>query len=940
MNVVTRSNGQKRSFSTLIRVLSVFDREDLDAVYKIVMDIYQDKIPEARMESRSVGSCTVLQGVLNSPCFLVKSWLVQDQTVLGKDYSNLLIADSLLKTIWFINAPCYGNEALASPKANDKELSIPEQTATGKGTSNPLMAGEMQAVPPPMTGNYLPSGPDIEIDDSQYTYGPGKTQPSESESQTTELDTCDSNISTEPSELVSEPVVNESNVEVQPKVWSDAPIIEEYESDSDDEYVSVQTKGLDTPSFANKQVKTPRENVKNQSTHSQKPKVNNKELGHGFTERACFVWYKGEGPTWNNVQRVNKQNQFVPLAVQTRTGINPVNTAKASSTNNFSTARQKVNKQTVLTSTALKVNTVKPIVNGVRPANVFHKTHSPSSRPFKRTTVLRTNFSNQKVYTAKVKEVSTVGEKWDTAVKSSAGCKWRTPGYNKNILSKYNGGSSFRNYSTSRSTRQPQAQIRLGPLRENKANLARLSRLVMEGPVAFGSKTSKARRKKLIRKQKLSGRFLTIKLRNFVYSAGAAKANSTNIFSTVSTIAKASGTNLVNTVSIPVSTASPNEGLSLYDTTNSQEDDSKIPPLEDIHEDTTDGIFTHSSYDDGFEIQSFGCLVIMPMGKRLSVAKWVYRNKKGVKMRSGLLEAEGSVLAFAPRIWALSLSDGFEKVPFSMAKIDEEVMSSQPPVFKNPKFLRNLQRVKPLYGLHQAAQSMFQVTPKTSHLSAVKRIFRYLKGKPKLGLWYPRESSFDLESYSDSDYAGANLDRKSTTGGCQFLGRRLVTWQCKKQTIVATSTTEAEYVAAASCCGQVLYGFQKSMLDYGFNFMNTKIYIDNESTICIVKNPVYHSKTKHIAIRHHFIRDAYEKKLMQSDEDFIAIGSVEDDRLITKMNKRDSSKGEVIKQESKEEVKEEDKGEENTRKRKHDTRKKISQKKNIQTRYQSSRCPI
>ncbi|GKB17913.1 hypothetical protein Tco_0851836, partial [Tanacetum coccineum] len=88
---------------------------------------------------------------------------------------------------------------------------------------------------------------------------------------------------------------------------------------------------------------------------------------------------------------------------------------------------------------------------------------------------------------------------------------------------------------------------------------------------------------------------------------------------------------------------------------------------------------------------------------------------------------------------------------------------------------------------------------------------------------------------------------------------RLISWQCKKQTIVATSTTEAEYVAAANCCRQVLW-IQNQMLDYGFNFMNTKIYIDNESTICIVKNPVYHSKTKHIAIRHHFIRDAYEKK--------------------------------------------------------------------------------
>ncbi|GKE58949.1 hypothetical protein Tco_1498134, partial [Tanacetum coccineum] len=160
------------------------------------------------------------------------------------------------------------------------------------------------------------------------------------------------------------------------------------------------------------------------------------------------------------------------------------------------------------------------------------------------------------------------------------------------------------------------------------------------------------------------------------------------------------------------------------------------------------------------------------------------------------------------------------------------------------------------------ASSRFQVTLKTSHLSVVKRIFRYLKGKPKLGLWYPRASSFDLEADSDSDYEGSNLDRKSTTGGCQFLGRRLISWQCKKQTIVATSTTKAEYVAAANYCGQVLW-IQNQMLDYGFNFMNIKIYIDNESTICIVKNPVYHSKTKHIAIRHHFIRDAYEKKLIQ-----------------------------------------------------------------------------
>nr|GEY79408.1 hypothetical protein [Tanacetum cinerariifolium] len=83
--------------------------------------------------------------------------------------------------------------------------------------------------------------------------------------------------------------------------------------------------------------------------------------------------------------------------------------------------------------------------------------------------------------------------------------------------------------------------------------------------------------------------------------------------------------------------------------------------------------------------------------------------------------------------------------------------------------------------------------------------YRYLKGKPCLGLWYPKDSPFDLVAYSDSDYADASLDRKSTTGGCQFFGCRLISWQCKKQTVVATSSTEAEYVDAASGCAQVLW---------------------------------------------------------------------------------------------------------------------------------------
>nr|GEU49820.1 uncharacterized mitochondrial protein AtMg00810-like [Tanacetum cinerariifolium] len=111
------------------------------------------------------------------------------------------------------------------------------------------------------------------------------------------------------------------------------------------------------------------------------------------------------------------------------------------------------------------------------------------------------------------------------------------------------------------------------------------------------------------------------------------------------------------------------------------------------------------------------------------------------------------------------------------------------------------------------ACARFQFTLKTSHLLVVKRIFRYLKGKLTLGFLYPRDSPFELVAYTDSDYAGATQDRKSTTEGCQFLGNRLISWQCKKQTVVPTSTTEAKYVVAASCYGQVLW-IQNQLLDY------------------------------------------------------------------------------------------------------------------------------
>ncbi|KAI3755048.1 hypothetical protein L1987_54841 [Smallanthus sonchifolius] len=153
----------------------------------------------------------------------------------------------------------------------------------------------------------------------------------------------------------------------------------------------------------------------------------------------------------------------------------------------------------------------------------------------------------------------------------------------------------------------------------------------------------------------------------------------------------------------------------------------------------------------------------------------------------------------------------------------------------------------------------FQASPKSTHRQAFKRIFRYLKGAPRLWLWYSKNDKFNLYAYTDSDYGGCNLDKKSTSMGCQFLGGRLISLQCKKQTCVSTSTAEAEYIATSSWCAQVTW-IRNQMLDYGMTFMETPIHIDNMSAISITNNPVQHSKTKHIDIRYHFIRDQAEKK--------------------------------------------------------------------------------
>ncbi|GJU70733.1 retrovirus-related pol polyprotein from transposon TNT 1-94, partial [Tanacetum coccineum] len=151
----------------------------------------------------------------------------------------------------------------------------------------------------------------------------------------------------------------------------------------------------------------------------------------------------------------------------------------------------------------------------------------------------------------------------------------------------------------------------------------------------------------------------------------------------------------------------------------------------------------------------------------------------------------------------------------------------------------------------------YQARPTEKHLKEVKRIFRYLRGTINMGLWYPKDSGFELTAFSDADHAGCIDTRKSTSGGIQFLGDKLVSWMSKKQDCTAMSSAEAEYVALSASCAQVMW-MRTQLKDYGFNYNKIPLYCDSQSAIAISCNPVQHSYTKHIHTRYHFIKEQVE----------------------------------------------------------------------------------
>nr|GEZ74293.1 copia protein [Tanacetum cinerariifolium] len=156
----------------------------------------------------------------------------------------------------------------------------------------------------------------------------------------------------------------------------------------------------------------------------------------------------------------------------------------------------------------------------------------------------------------------------------------------------------------------------------------------------------------------------------------------------------------------------------------------------------------------------------------------------------------------------------------------------------------------------------YQARPTEKHVHAVKRIFRYLRGTVNRGLWYPKDSSVALTAFADADHAGCQDTRRSTSGSVLFLGERLISWSSKRQKSAAISSTEAEYIALSGCCAQILW-MRSQLSDYGLVFNKIPMYCDNKSAIALCCNNVQHSRSKHIDIRYHFIKEQVEQEVIE-----------------------------------------------------------------------------
>ncbi|GJW76523.1 retrovirus-related pol polyprotein from transposon TNT 1-94 [Tanacetum coccineum] len=199
--------------------------------------------------------------------------------------------------------------------------------------------------------------------------------------------------------------------------------------------------------------------------------------------------------------------------------------------------------------------------------------------------------------------------------------------------------------------------------------------------------------------------------------------------------------------------------------------------------------------------------------------------------------------------------------PMATTKLDEDLQGTQVDQTKYRSMIGGLMYFtasRPDIAFATFVCARYQARPTETYLKEVKRIFRYLRQTINMGLWYSKDSRFELIAYSDADFAGCNDDCKSTSGGIQFLRDKLVSWSSEKQDCTSMSTAEDEYVSLSACCAQVIW-MRTQLLDYGFRYNKISMYYESQSAIVISCNPVQHSRTKHINISYHFIKEHVEK---------------------------------------------------------------------------------
>ncbi|GKA08385.1 retrovirus-related pol polyprotein from transposon TNT 1-94 [Tanacetum coccineum] len=258
-----------------------------------------------------------------------------------------------------------------------------------------------------------------------------------------------------------------------------------------------------------------------------------------------------------------------------------------------------------------------------------------------------------------------------------------------------------------------------------------------------------------------------------------------------------------------------------------------------------------------------------------------YRQEEGIDFEESFapvatLDAIRILLAYAAHM-NMVVYQMDVKTTFLNDILHEEVYVIQPDGFldqDNPNHVHKLK--KALYGLKQAHRAWYdlyltfvvcmcaryQAKPTEKHLHAVKRIFKYLRGTVNQGLWYPKDSSIAITAYADADHAGCQDTRRSTSISMQLLGDKLVSWSSKRQKSAVISCTKAEYIAMSGFCAQILW-MRSQLTDYGLGFNKTPMYCDNKSAIALCCNNIQHSRSKHIDIRFHFIKEQVENEVVE-----------------------------------------------------------------------------